>query len=148
MSAGWIEWAALAERATLAGVEVGTLPRSELLDAIAEDLLDRWDPTGIRVEPSWCQHFGGLGIDDRPTMLVFVAQMSIMCPECAPGFRDEIEAGRKRACIGCDEGRAAGLHRALFAPDPNMAHLELAVQLCDGCAAAEGLTGTALGGLP
>ncbi|MDH5134620.1 MULTISPECIES: hypothetical protein [unclassified Microbacterium] len=83
---------------------------------------------------SYCTHTRlAVEAEDLDGVVLFAAQLLAACPACARDIRDEIEAGHKRVCQRCDTSRATGLDR--------IEHdgILIAVQLCDICAAAEGL---------
>ncbi|MGX1694078.1 hypothetical protein ACWIBQ_01665 [Microbacterium keratanolyticum] len=143
---GAVVWAALAERATLSGVDLASLPRSAFLDAAIDDLLERVDP-GVASRKSlaaFCSHLGALDEGDLPDMIAFPGHAFVGCPACAADFRDEIEAGRRRTCERCDTARASALHKALVPAEVARPHVVFALALCEACAVAEGLRGTDL----
>lgn len=149
MSRGAV-WAALAERATLTGVDLAELPHSAFLDAAVDDLIERVDP---RVESrkslaAFCAHLGALEEGELPDMIAFPGHAFVGCPACAADFRDEIEAGGRRTCERCDTARASALHKALTPAEEGRPHVVFALALCEACAAAEGLRGTDLAVLP
>lgn len=148
MSVGGVVWAALAERATLSGVDLAELPRSEFLESVLDDMIERATPGTDRSPLSFCTHLGATAESDLPDMIVFTGQAFCCCPPCAADFRSEVEGARGRVCVRCDTVRATALHRAEFGAEPGMSLVLFAVQLCEPCAAAEGLRGTDLTVLP
>lgn len=143
MSVGGVVWAALAERATLSGVDLAELPRSDFLDAAIDDLIERVDP---RVESrkslaAMCAHLGATEEGELPDMIAFPGHAFVGCPVCAADFRDEIEAGWRRTCERCDTARASALHKAIVPAEEGWPHVAFALALCEACAAAEGLRG-------
>lgn len=149
MSVG-VVWAALAERATLSGVDLAELTRSEFLDAAIDDLIERVDPRAESRKSlaAFCSHLGALGEGDLPDMIAFPGHAFVGCPPCAADFRAEIEAGQRRTCERCDTARASALHKALMPAEVGRNHVVFAIALCESCAVAEGLRGTDLAVLP
>lgn len=145
-----VVWAALAERATLQGVELSELPRSAFLADAIDDLIERVDP---RVDSrkslaAMCSHLGATEVGDLPDMIAFPGHAFVGCPPCAADFRAEIEAGQRRTCERCDTARASALHKALAPAEAGQPHVVFAIALCEPCAVAEGLRGTDLAVLP
>ena len=150
MSAVGVVWAALAEQATLSGVDLAEVPLSEFLVAAIDDLIERVDP---RMESrkslaAFCSHLGALEEGDLPDMIAFPGHAFVGCPPCAADFRAEIEAGQRRTCERCDTARASALHKALMPAEAGRHHVVFALALCEACAVAEGLRGTDLAVLP
>ncbi|MCV0334558.1 hypothetical protein [Microbacterium sp.] len=144
MSGGGAVWSALAERATLSGVDLSELPRSAFLAEVVDDMIEREMPGTERSPLSFCTHLGATEEGDLPDLIVFTGQAFCCCPRCAADFRTELEAARHRVCIRCDVERATAIHRAEVGAEPGMSLVLFAVQLCEACAVAEGLRGTDL----
>lgn len=144
MTGGGAVWSALAERATLSGVDLSELPRSAFLAGVVDDMIERATPGTERSPLSFCTHLGVTEEGDLPHLIVFTGQAFCCCPPCATDFRAEVEAARHRVCVRCDAERATAIHRAEFGAEPGMSLVLFAVQLCEPCAAAEGLRGTDL----
>lgn len=129
-----LAWTVALDRAEAAGEDF-TVPESPFLDRVWADLVLALVP-GSGVSPmSYCSH-AALAEDfaDFDGVVIFAAQRLAACPPCARDIRDEIEAGRRRTCMACDSARATGMYSAELL---TAAGAVVAVQLCDGCAAAE-----------
>ena len=132
-------WLKLVDRAIWNGDNPALVRPSEWLASRAEHMTQRlWMNAGV----SFCQHVrtdavtGGM-----PDMVAFPGSDAAVCRGCVGSFRDEelMRRGRPPTCERCDEVRATALHYGETGVVEGEIVLVLAVPLCEGCAAAEGL---------
>lgn len=140
-----IAWSALIDAAEAAGADLAELVVSEFLERVLDDAILGLVPGSGWPMMSYCTHTAlASDLSDFDGTVIFTAPMLAACAACSVDIRSEIEAGRKRTCQRCDEGRAAALHRA----ELSVPGVLLAVPLCEPCAVAEGLRGADLAVLP
>lgn len=131
-----VQWSVLLDAAEAAGLDVAELPVSAFLDRMLTDAILGLVPGSGFPMMSYCSHTAQAAeLQDFDGAVIFTAMMLAACAACARDIRDEIEAGHKRTCQRCDEGRATGLCQAEF----SVPGVLLAVPLCDPCSVAEGL---------
>ncbi|WP_374460762.1 hypothetical protein [Microbacterium sp.] len=136
-----LAWTALLDRAEAAGEDFAA-PESPFLDRVWADVVLALVPGSGLSPMSYCSHSRlAREFDDFDGVVIFAAQRLASCAACARSIRDEIEAGRKRTCLRCDVARADGMHSAELL---TAAGAVVAIQLCSGCASAEGLLDAAV----